>query len=194
MYLVFDVETTGLPKRYDAPVEDLDNWPRVVQLAYAFYDDKKKSQDIGSAIIKPEGFVIPQEAARIHGINQARAEKKGIPLNEALIKINHLLKKSKILIAHNIRFDIMVLGAEFLRPHINIKTNLFDLKKVCTMLKSTRYCAIKSNYGFKWPKLEELYVKLFGKGFEDAHDARVDVLACASCFFELIKRGIITEE
>lgn len=155
MYLVFDVETTGLPKNYGAPVEDLDNWPRAVQLAYAFYDDKKKAQSIWGAIIKPEGFVIPQEAARIHGINQARAVKTGIPLKEALKEIKPFLKDSKILIAHNIRFDIMVLGAEFLRS--KIKTNLF------------------------------------GKGFEDAHDAKVDVLACASCFFELIKRGVITE-
>lgn len=192
MYLVFDTETTGLPKNWGAPVEDLDNWPRIVQLAYAFYDDKKKVQSIGSAIIKPDGFVIPQEVARIHGINQARAVKTGIPLKEALKDINLFLKNSKILIAHNIKFDIKVLGAEFLRT--NIKTNLFDLERICTMFKSTRYCAIKSDRGFKWPKLEELYTKLFGKGFEDAHDARVDVLACASCFFELIKKGIITEE
>lgn len=192
MYLVFDVETTGLPKRYDAPVEDLDNWPRVVQLAYAFYDDQKKIECISGAIIKPEGFVIPQEAARIHGINQARAEKTGIPLKEVLKGINYFLKKSKVAIAHNIRFDMKVLGAEFLRA--KIKTNLFDLERVCTMFKSTRYCAIEGNYGFKWPKLEELYVKLFDKGFEDAHDARADVLACAECFFELIKKGIITEE
>lgn len=192
MYLVFDTETTGLPKNWGAPIEDLDNWPRVVQLAYAFFDDQKEAQCIGGKIIKPDGFVIPQEAARIHGINQARAEKTGIPLKEALKEINPLLKKAKILIAHNIRFDIKVLGAEFLRA--KIKTNLFDLERVCTMFKSTQYCAIKSDRGYKWPKLEELHTKLFGKGFEDAHDARADVLACAKCYFELIEKGIITEE
>jgi DNA polymerase III epsilon subunit-like protein len=192
MYLVFDTETTGLPKNYGAPVEDLDNWPRIVQIGWAFYDEKKKAKKIGGKIIKPDGFVIPIESSRIHGINQARAVKTGTPLKEVLEEITPLLKKTKMLIAHNIRFDIMVLGAELLRS--KIKTNLFDLKRVCTMLKSTRYCAIKSAYGFKWPKLEELYTKLFGKGFEDAHDARVDVLACATCFFEMIEKGIITEE
>ena len=28
MYLFFDTETTGLPKRWNAPVTDLENWPR----------------------------------------------------------------------------------------------------------------------------------------------------------------------
>ncbi len=33
MYLIFDTETTGLPKNYNAPLTDADNWPRLVQLA-----------------------------------------------------------------------------------------------------------------------------------------------------------------
>ena len=31
-YLFFDTETTGLPKNYNAPITDTDNWPRLVQL------------------------------------------------------------------------------------------------------------------------------------------------------------------
>jgi len=34
MYLFFDTETTGLPKNWKAPIEDLNNWPRLVQLAW----------------------------------------------------------------------------------------------------------------------------------------------------------------
>ena len=32
MYLIFDTETTGLPRNFKAPITDTDNWPRVVQL------------------------------------------------------------------------------------------------------------------------------------------------------------------
>ena len=40
MYLIFDTETTGLPKRWDAPLNDLDNWPRCVQVAWQIHDNK----------------------------------------------------------------------------------------------------------------------------------------------------------
>ena len=39
MYIVFDTETTGLPKKYNAPFTDTDNWPRMVQLAWIVYDE-----------------------------------------------------------------------------------------------------------------------------------------------------------
>lgn len=42
MYLFIDCETTGPPKNYRAPVDDLDNWPRLVQLAWARYDAKHR--------------------------------------------------------------------------------------------------------------------------------------------------------
>lgn len=36
-YLFIDTETTGLPKEYDAPYTDIDNWPRLVQLAWIVF-------------------------------------------------------------------------------------------------------------------------------------------------------------
>ncbi|TNB23458.1 hypothetical protein EME97_28790, partial [Klebsiella pneumoniae] len=39
MYLVFDTETTGLPKNFNAPLSDSDNWPRMVQIAWQLHDD-----------------------------------------------------------------------------------------------------------------------------------------------------------
>lgn len=65
---------------------------------------------------------------------------------------------------------------------------------VCTMQSSTDFCAIPSNSyygGYKWPKLEELYRKLFGRMFDDAHDALADVSATKECYFELRRRGVL---
>jgi DNA polymerase-3 subunit alpha len=40
MFLIYDTETTGLPKNYNAPLTDSDNWPRLVQLAWQLHDAK----------------------------------------------------------------------------------------------------------------------------------------------------------
>jgi hypothetical protein len=38
MYLFIDTETTGLPKNYKAPLHDLSNWPRLIQIAWLLYN------------------------------------------------------------------------------------------------------------------------------------------------------------
>ena len=84
MYLFFDTETTGLPKNFKAPITDFDNWPRLVQLAWQNYDMKGELLSSFNLIIKPEGFVISEEVAKIHRITQERAMAEGIPLGDAL--------------------------------------------------------------------------------------------------------------
>ncbi len=53
------------------------------------------------------------------------------------------------------------------------------------MERTTNFCAIDGPYGYKWPKLSELHFKLFNTGFEEAHNAAVDIKATAKCFWEL---------
>ena len=84
MYLFFDTETTGLPKRWNAPVTDLENWPRLVQLAWIMYDDRGNMLESRDVIVKPEGFTIPPEASRVHGITTLVAREKGEPLQEVM--------------------------------------------------------------------------------------------------------------
>ena len=72
MYLFFDTETTGLPKRYNAPMDDLDNWPRLVQVAWILFDEEGKEIVSNSYIVRPEGFIIPKESSLIHGITHMR--------------------------------------------------------------------------------------------------------------------------
>ena len=189
MFLFFDTETTGLPKDWQAPLDGSDNWPRLVQLAWLISDENGKEVSGNNLIIKPEGFIIPDEASAVHGITTEQAEREGISLDEVLSQFGEALTKTKVLVAHNIRFDEKIMGAEFIRE--NIKSNLLDLRRICTMQESTNYCQIKNEFGYKWPKLIELHQKLFEEDFADAHDALADVKACARCFFELMKRGVI---
>lgn len=93
------------------------------------------------------------------------------------------------MIAHNASFDGSVIAAEFLRQ--DWAPPFTPDSMICTMQASTDYCRLPGRYGYKWPTLDELYVHLFGMGFDGAHDARIDACACACCFFELKNRGVI---
>lgn len=189
MFLFFDTETTGLPKYYNAPLEALDNWPRLVQIAWAHFDENGKKLSGENHIIKPQGFVIPQPAANVHGITTELALKKGKALKPVLKKFAAATREAQIIVAHNISFDEMIIGAELLRT--KVEHELFDTVRVCTMKEATDYCQIPGNYGYKWPRLSELHIKLFNKNFKNAHDALADVEACAKCFFKMLDLGII---
>jgi DNA polymerase III epsilon subunit-like protein len=188
-YVFFDTETTGLPRSWKAPVTDLANWPRLVQIAWESYDNDGNKMSEESFIIKPEGFTIPADSAKVHGISTERAEKEGVALEGVLKKFHDLVNEAETLVAHNISFDEKIMGAEFLRARME---NILDKKKkICTMENSTKLCAIPGPYGLKWPKLAELHMKLFGTDFEEAHNAAVDIRATARCFWEMRRQGIV---
>jgi DNA polymerase III subunit epsilon len=189
MLLFFDTETTGLPRNWKAPVTDVNNWPRLVQLAFLLYDREGNRISEKCFIIKPEGFKIPADAARIHGITTEIAASEGKELNSVLKEFSDSADNSNYLVAHNISFDEKIVGAELLR---NQMTNFIPAKKrICTMQSTTDFCKIQGPYGYKWPSLQELHFKLFGETFVEAHDALVDINATAKCFWELRKRGKI---
>ncbi len=189
MYLFFDTETTGLPKNWKAPVTELNNWPRLVQLAYLLYDKEGNQILGGDHIIKPVGFIIPFESARIHGISTDKANETGENLQAVLQIFHDLINQAEYLVAHNMSFDEKIVGAEFLR---NKFQNIIPVKKkICTMHSTTDFCRISGPYGYKWPKLSELHYKLFNKGFDEAHNAAVDINATAKCFWELKRIGKI---
>lgn len=190
MYLVFDTETTGLPKNYQAPLDDFLNWPRIVQIAWAIYDESGQLWESANYIIKPDGFVISDEVAKIHRITQALAVKNGVALEKALAHFLSDVKTAEHLVGHNINFDDKIVGAELAR--LKLDNPLLAADKLCTMRASANHCRISNGRGgYKWPNLTELYEYLFKTGLPDAHDALVDVKACADCFFELKRRGVI---
>ena len=186
MYLIFDTETTGLPKNYNAPLSDFDNWPRLVQIAWQLHDNTGALIKAENYIIKPEGFTIPFNSEKVHGISTKIATEHGHQLDKILKLFAADIEKATWLIGHNIEFDLSIMGAEFLRCKIGSK--LLETKEFCTKIESTEFVAIegKRKGKFKWPNLTELHIKLFGTGFGDAHDAAYDVDATAKCFFGLL--------
>ncbi len=191
MYLVFDTETTGLPKNFNAPLSDSDNWPRMVQIAWQLHDEEGNLIENQEYIIKPEGYDIPFNATRIHGISTKMAQEEGQDLKEVLEEFKAVLERSKVGAGHNVEFDYNIVGAEFYRKDIEDK--LQALPKADTMHLGTDFCKLGGgrNGRYKSPKLGELYEKLYGTSFDEAHNAAADVNATAQVFFEMMRIGII---
>ena len=191
MFLIFDTETTGLPRDYNAPLTDFDNWPRMVQVAWQVHGALGELIAHHNYIIKPEGYTIPYNAEKVHGISTERALREGLPLQEVLAALAADIAQSTYGAGHNIEFDYNVVGAEFLRA--GMENALAGLPALDTKDLSTDYVAIPGGKGgkFKWPTLTELHQKLFQSAVDSAHDAAYDVSATARCFFELIKRRVI---
>lgn len=141
-------------------------------------------------MIRPSGFTIPEAAFKIHGISTERAWNEGRELEQALIDFSRATAEAKFLVAHNIAFDLKILGAELLR--LGLPLEALDMPQLDTMKAGTSVCQLPGFYGgFKAPSLTELHRHLFEKDFEGAHDALADVEACARSFFALKERGAI---
>jgi DNA polymerase-3 subunit alpha len=195
MYLIFDTETTGLPKRYDAPVSDSENWPRCIQIAWQLHDAMGNLVEHQDFLVRPEGFNIPFDAEKIHGISTELATAEGIPLQEVVEKFNAALSKTKFIVGQNIDFDVNIMGAEFYRLGVqNLLTNI-PVLDTCTET-TAQLCQIPGGRGgkFKLPTLTELHEFLFDETFTEAHNATADVEATTRCFFELVRRQIFTAE
>ncbi|AYO57781.1 DNA polymerase III subunit alpha [Chryseobacterium sp. 6424] len=191
MYLIFDTETTGLPKNFNAPLTDSDNWPRMVQIAWQLHDKDGNLIENQDYIIKPEGYDIPYNATRIHGISTRMAHAEGRDLAEVLEEFQEVLSRTEVVAGHNIDFDYKIVGAEFIRK--NQTDVLKDLPAVDTMEIGRDFCKLGGgkNGKYKSPKLEELYAKLYDEKFDEAHNAAADVNATAQVFFEMMRIDLI---
>lgn len=195
MYLIFDTETTGLPKNYKAPITDTDNWPRCIQLAWQLHDELGQLVEVKNYLIRPDGFDIPFDAERIHGISTLLALEIGRSLKEVLEEFNSVLLQAKFVVGQNVDFDINIVGCEFHR--LGIENSLLNLPSLDTCTEKTaQLCKIAGGIGgkFKLPTLSELHHHLFGHYFNEAHNASADVEATTRCFLELVRLDHFSNE
>ncbi|MEO0507162.1 MAG: DNA polymerase III subunit alpha [Bacteroidota bacterium] len=189
MYLIFDTETTGLPKRWDAPITDTDNWPRCVQIAWQLHDELGNLVEHQDYLVRPDGFNIPYESEQVHGISTGLAEQQGETLEVVLERFNQALHKATFVVGQNVGFDANIMGCEFHR--MSVKNSLAELPVLDTCTEHTaQLCQIPGGRGgkFKLPTLTELHQYLFGEPFAEAHNATADVEATTRCFLELVRR------
>lgn len=206
LHLYFDTETTGLPFR-PAPfarygrTHNSNGYPRLIQIGWILTDGNDNVLSRECFIVKPEGFVIPEDAVAVNGITTEEALEKGSPLLDILHRFSEDLSRADVIIGHNIGYDIEVMTGEFRRKNQrNALVRLTSLPVVDTMKSTVEFCAIPfppdkprhydTGCDYKYPKLRELHQILFGCGFENAHDAMADIEATRKCFVELERKGI----
>lgn len=189
MILFFDTETTGKADFRAEP--NAPHQPRLVQFAALLCEDGGEEVSSASLVIKPDGFKIPAEAAGVHGITTERALATGVDCSVARHIYRRWWAYSKLVVAHNIDFDLLIMDGELYRAAGGVNAWGDPREMFCTMNAMTPICKLPSVNGYsdyKWPKLQEAYKHAFGKEFEGAHDALADVRACASIYFWLQKQ------
>jgi len=203
--LVFDTETTGLPKTKVINETTINSLPYIVQLSYMIYDtDSNKIIKISDNVIKiPENVELSKESIAIHGIDRNTMNEKGRPIVEVLQEFLTDIGFSELIIAHNIDFDINMIVVEIYRSTLNknnshikeislpVTVQLQYMNRYCTMKNSIELCNIKKfskttgNEYVKFPTLTETYHKLFNEKPDNMHNALNDVYACFRCFYKL---------
>ena len=192
MYLIFDTETTGLPKRWDAPLTDSENWPRCIQIAWQIHDASGALISHEDYLIQPDGYTIPFDSEQIHGISTALAEAEGAPLEEVLEKFHAALNQVDFVVGHNVSFDRNIMSAEYLRSGLEDVLENKAIIDTCTE-ETAQLCQLPGGRGgkYKLPTLSELYHFLFQENFTEAHNATADVEATTRAFLELLRKDQI---
>jgi DNA polymerase-3 subunit alpha len=192
MYLIFDTETTGLPKKWNAPLTDSENWPRCIQIAWQIHDTAGALISHEDYLIQPDGFTIPFDSEQIHGISTALAEAQGVPLDEVLEKFHNALDEVDYVVGHNVSFDRNIMGAEYLRAGLADVLEKKAFIDTCTE-ETAQLCQLPGGRGgkFKLPTLSELYHFLFQESFEEAHNATADVEATSRALLELLRKDVL---
>jgi len=195
MYIIFDTETTGLPKDWNAPISDVDNWPRCIQIAWQLHDEMGNVIEHEDYLVKPEGFDIPYDSERIHGISTLLATEKGIEMSVVLERFNTALRKAKFVVGQNVGFDLNIMGAEFYRASAESPLGTMPVLDTCTEITADLLKLPGGRGGrYKLPTLTELHEYLFGIPFGEAHNATADVEATTRCFFELMRKNVFSEQ
>ncbi len=181
--LVIDVETNGLPIDREGDIDDLDNWPRVLQVAWVVLNANGSVSQKRMYFINHVDLNINEDVCNLTSIDDLVLKNHGVPIEFALRQLNEDAIGSSRIVAHNLDFDMKVISAEFNRLSIN--NDLERKKKFCTMKESVDLCRIPSSYGYKFPKLEELYYHLFNNSIKQNHRADADVTMTAKCYMRM---------
>jgi DNA polymerase III epsilon subunit-like protein len=156
--LVFDTETSGLPKERNPSIYDTDKWPHVMQVSYIIYNMETGEMDeTYDAYIKLNPWVIA-------------------------------LGKVDLCVGHNVSFDKRFILVEGIRNNIRMNfpadyCTMKNSKDVCKI----DYTFSNGTKGFKFPKLMELYEHLFPgvPAPQNLHNSLADTIVTLKCYCKL---------
>ena len=200
MIVIFlDTETNGLPQNRYAPYTSTEMWPHIIQISWQLVNT-----DNWEIIKEEDHFLKPRavwnsDAERVHQIPETIAKKFGKEPVEVFKKLYTDLALCSTVIAHNLIFDKTAIMSEIQRLY---EKNMYEISpvkfwsninEVCTMTKTKVFCGLKfkNSNDVKFPKLDELYLKLFSSEYDisgaNLHNAKHDVNCLVMCVKELLK-------
>jgi len=182
MYAIIDTETSGLFD-FSKPA-DAEGQPRLAHLAMILVDADLKEESVIDLLVRPDGWIMPPEAAAINHLPHELLLEKGLPIADALAAYTEVVDAGRIIVAHNAQFDLKVMRGELRRA--NIDDRFERTPNICVMRALTDICQIpKANgKGYKFPKLAEA-MSHFGLAQHDAHSAGGDARDALELFRKL---------
>lgn len=195
--MLYDTETTGLPA-WHSPSDHPDQ-PHLVQFSAVVFDGSP-DREIAyvDLLIRPDGWIISDEVAELHGITHARAATDGQPENLAVAEYLRLTRMADVVCAFGISFDERMMRIAMLRSGMTkaaCDALAATLKTHCVMKQATPLCKLPPSdkmmatgrKTFKTPNLTEAVRALLGEEIEGAHDARVDLYYTGRLYFHMNK-------
>lgn len=175
--LFIKIESNGLPQtKSNLNDTNISKFPNLSSLYYkiGIININTNKIDIITAkynIIKPN-FVVNKDAQKIHKITNKQIL-KGKKIIDVLNKLKDdiITHNVKIIIGHNINFDLNITMSEIKRNNINL--NLFNYDKVDTLY---------FNHEYEYPKLEYLYELLYKRKFIKSHNRKSLINIIIKCF------------
>jgi len=160
---------------------ELYNEARIIQFGWIYLEDfdyeyEITPENISIQIVKPEGFIIPEETIKIHKITNEIANEKGKNIKKILKKFIDIFNNVEYIIGYNIYFDINILLNELYKLKMEnsikkIKNLIKDKKILCIGELACQYKGYKTGM----PKQTKIYAELIGKDLENAHDAKYNI-------------------
>ena len=189
-YLLFvDTETSGIPRDWNQPYSSFDHWPHIAQLAWVVCTREGEEVKAENHYIQPNDYDMSPESGSVHGLTLDFLRAHGQSRHSVMQRLHRdLLRYQPLVVAHFMQLDFHMVGVGFHRA--GLKNLLLQLPTFCTM-RATGKLVRYSPQGF--PRLGDLYQRLFHEPLLRAHDALVDARATARCFFEMRRQGTITE-
>lgn len=187
--VVIDTETNAIPD-YKLPADHPDQ-PRLAALGMLYLDRDLKITSQYSALIRPDGWQMTQEATNANGLTDELLAKEGVPVREALVQFSNAITLGCVALAHNVRFDLKIIRGELRRAGM---PDLFEqTQNVCLMRSATAVCAIPSGRGraLKWPSLLEAYTFFYGVAPGGQHTAIGDAYAGVEIMRALFERNAL---
>lgn len=196
--LFIDTETNGLPKNRYAPYTSPEMWPHILQISW-----QQIEYESWNTLSEYDSFVElrtewNKDAERIHQIPESIVAKFGKDPLIVFQELGSVLKDSDVVISHNMLFDKTVIMSEIQRlfeSGVLLEPRKFwksGIKEVCTMNTTKAFCGITfpDSNSFKYPKLNELYNKLFNRTYDisgaSLHNSKHDVSCLVMCVKQMV--------